>query len=33
MPTSETRTRAAVDRVFRDGEPTEDGPETAQERD
>ncbi|MFE2719011.1 tyrosine-type recombinase/integrase [Streptomyces mirabilis] len=30
MPSSGTRTRAAVDRVFRDGEPADDGPETAQ---
>jgi hypothetical protein len=29
-PSSGTRTRAAVDRVFRDGEPADDGPETAQ---
>lgn len=27
---SEARTRAAVDRVFRDPESTEDGPATAQ---
>ncbi len=33
MPTSETRTRTAVDRVFQDDEPTEDGPEPAQVRD
>lgn len=31
MPSSGTRTRAAVDRVFADDEPTEDGPNTAQE--
>jgi integrase len=31
MPSSETRTRAAVDRVFEDDEPADDGPETAQE--
>ncbi|CAM5669808.1 Integrase OS=Streptomyces aurantiogriseus OX=66870 GN=GCM10010251_35120 PE=4 SV=1 [Streptomyces aurantiogriseus] len=31
MPSSETRTRAAVDRVFGDDEPADDGPETAQE--
>ncbi|MFF3465541.1 tyrosine-type recombinase/integrase [Streptomyces sp. NPDC002619] len=31
MPSSGTRTRAAVDRVFTDEEPTEDGPDTAQE--
>ncbi|MEU6069871.1 site-specific integrase [Streptomyces sp. NPDC047082] len=31
MPTSQTRTRAAVDRVFEDDEPADDGPETAQE--
>jgi integrase len=30
MPSSETRTRAAVDRVFEDEEPADDGPETAQ---
>ncbi|MFC9128634.1 tyrosine-type recombinase/integrase [Streptomyces sp. NPDC057099] len=29
MPSSETRTRAAVDRVFEDGESSSDGPETA----
>lgn len=28
MPNSEVRTRAAVDRVFRNPESTEDGPET-----
>ncbi|MFI6354665.1 tyrosine-type recombinase/integrase [Streptomyces sp. NPDC050743] len=31
MPSSGTRTRAAVDRVFADEEPTADGPDTAQE--
>lgn len=31
MPLSETRTRAAVDRVFEDDGPSGDGPETAQE--
>ncbi|AXE85041.1 site-specific integrase [Streptomyces sp. Go-475] len=31
MPNSEARTRAAVDRVFRDPESTDDGPETAPE--
>jgi integrase len=31
MPSSETRTRAAVDRVFQEDEPADDGPETAQE--
>lgn len=30
MPASETRTRAAVDRVFKNQDPAEDGPETAQ---
>ncbi|MGW2810866.1 tyrosine-type recombinase/integrase [Streptomyces sp. NPDC001450] len=30
MPSSETRTRAAVDRVFGSDEPADDGPETAQ---
>lgn len=30
MPSSETRTRAAVDRLFRDDESVDDGPETAQ---
>jgi hypothetical protein len=30
MPNSEARPRAAVDRVFRDPDSTEDGPETAQ---
>ncbi|MCX5249223.1 site-specific integrase [Streptomyces sp. NBC_00201] len=30
MPSSETRTRAAVDRVFQEDEPADDGPETAQ---
>ncbi|WP_443043465.1 tyrosine-type recombinase/integrase [Streptomyces sp. NBC_00358] len=29
MPNSEARTWAAVDRVFRDPESTEDGPDTA----
>jgi integrase len=29
MPSSETRTRAAVDRVFEDEESSSDGPETA----
>jgi hypothetical protein len=29
MPNSEARTRAAVDRVFRDPDSTGDGPETA----
>ncbi|MFJ8185187.1 tyrosine-type recombinase/integrase [Streptomyces sp. NPDC096105] len=33
MPSSETRTRAAVDRVFQDEEPAEDGPGTAQGQD
>ncbi|MFJ9135358.1 tyrosine-type recombinase/integrase [Streptomyces sp. NPDC102256] len=31
MPSSGTRTRAAVDGVFNDEEPTKDGPDTAQE--
>lgn len=31
MPSSGTRTRAAEDRVFVDGEPTIDGPDTPQE--
>jgi hypothetical protein len=31
MPNSEARTRAAVDRVFRDRESTDDGIETAPE--
>ncbi|MGJ5753095.1 phage integrase family protein [Streptomyces puniciscabiei] len=31
MPSSGSRTRAAVDRVFADDEPTVDGPDTAQE--
>jgi integrase len=31
MPSSETRTRAAVDRVFEDEDSSGDGPETAPE--
>jgi integrase len=31
MPPSGTRARAAVDRVFTEEEPTDDGPDTAQE--
>jgi integrase len=31
MPSSETRTRAAVDRVFQGEEPSDHGPDTAQD--
>ncbi|WP_437015915.1 integrase [Streptomyces sp. enrichment culture] len=31
-PSGGTRTRAAVDRVLQEEDPTEDGPETARER-